>query len=70
MASFHPFGNKAKLRKMKEEVDLTKSKVMIYVYQNTIKHFNPEEIIKRAIAEADADAEGGKGEFVYDLFVK
>ncbi|CAG2191039.1 unnamed protein product [Mytilus edulis] len=60
MASFHPFGNKAKLRKMKEEVDLTKSKVMIYVYQNTIKHFNPEEIIKRAIAEADADAEGGK----------
>ncbi|XP_063423443.1 uncharacterized protein LOC134707532 [Mytilus trossulus] len=69
MASFHPFGNKAKLRKMKEEVDLTKSKVMIYVYQNTIKHFHPEEIIKRAIAEADADAEGGKGEFVYDLFV-
>ncbi|XP_052091290.1 uncharacterized protein LOC127728102 [Mytilus californianus] len=69
MASFHPFGNKAKLRKVKEDIDLTKSKVMIYVYQNTIKHFNPDEIIKRAIAEADADAEGGKGEFKYDLFV-
>ncbi|CAC5417124.1 unnamed protein product [Mytilus coruscus] len=69
MASFHPFGNKAKLRKVKEDIDLTKRKVMIYVYQNTIKHFNPKEVISRAIAEADSDGEGGKGEFVYDLFV-
>lgn len=67
-ASLHPFGNKARLKKVKERVNFKDRKMVVYKYSRKIKLFPPHEIAERAKSEANADLEGGKGQFKYNLF--
>ena len=68
LASLHPFGNKARLRQVNEIINLKERKVMVFKYSSDVKPFPSAEIVKRAIAEADADKAGGQGHFEYNLF--
>ncbi|VDI32429.1 Hypothetical predicted protein, partial [Mytilus galloprovincialis] len=67
-ASFHPFGNKARLKKVKQRVNFKDKKVVVYKYSSKIKLFLPHIIAERAKSEANADLKGGKGKFKYNLF--
>jgi hypothetical protein len=66
LASLHPFGNKARLRQVNEIINLKERKVMVFKYSSDVKPFPSAEIVKRAIAEADADKAGGQGHFEYN----
>ena len=68
LASLHPFGNKARLRQVNENINFKERKVMVFKYSSDVKPFPSAEIVKRAIAEADADKAGGQGHFEYNLF--
>ena len=68
LASLHPFGNKARLRQVNEIINFKERKVMVFKYSSDVKPFPSAEIVKRAIAEADADKAGGQGHFKYNLF--
>ncbi|XP_071156769.1 uncharacterized protein [Mytilus edulis] len=67
-ASFQPFGNKARLKKVKVRVNFKDKKVVVYKYSRKIGIFLPHIIVERAKSEANADLKGGKGEFKYNLF--
>ncbi|CAG2234656.1 unnamed protein product [Mytilus edulis] len=66
-ASFQPFGNKARLKKVKVRVNFKDKKVVVYKYSSKIGIFLPHIIVERAKSEANADLKGGKGEFKYNL---
>lgn len=68
LASLHPFGNKARLRKVEELLNIRERKVFVYKYSSSMNVFTSKEIVDRALAEAEADMAGGKGKFVYNLF--
>ena len=68
LARLHPFGNKARLRQVNEIINFKERKVMVFKYSSDVKPFPSAEIVKRAIAEADADKAGGQGHFEYNLF--
>ena len=68
LASLHPFGNKARLRKVEELINFRERKVFVYKYSSLMKVFPPEEIVSRAMGEADADMAGGDGKFIYNIF--
>ncbi|VDI50490.1 Hypothetical predicted protein [Mytilus galloprovincialis] len=44
-----PFSSIAKLLSETKQINLKKMKVMVYKYSNTVKHFSPERIAKRAV---------------------
>ncbi|XP_063422649.1 uncharacterized protein LOC134707081 [Mytilus trossulus] len=67
-ASFQPFGNKARLKKVKVRVNFKDKKVVVYKYSSKIEIFPPHIIAERAKSEANADSKGGKGQFKYNLF--
>lgn len=67
-ASLHPFGNKARLKRVNESINFKQRKVMVFKYSSEVKPFPSAEIVQRAIAEADADKAGGQSQFKYNLF--
>jgi hypothetical protein len=67
LACLHPFGSKARLRQVNEIINCKERKVIVFKYSSDVKPFPPAEIVKRAIAGADADKAGGQGHFKYDL---
>ncbi|CAG2184879.1 unnamed protein product [Mytilus edulis] len=55
-----PFSSIAKLLSETKQINLKKMKVMVYKYSNTVKHFSPERIAKRAVEKIS------KPDFKYD----